>query len=960
MKYRFDSFIRSSSFGLVARRLSSVNTPVESPALSYINSIFSTSIKNTSSPTEKTKLNLIKQMVVRDYRKAEWRKNQPSGLLALIKSLPSNLSPDEKLNKFCEQLSTYYAMPVMTSHPTRVVSNKVIRLLYATTEAAMKLEAAMLLPESSGNTAAQVTFKDIIANNVDTLIKEPIVQTPNLTPREEAEYALFNYIKILEAFPETYDQLVDNYLLIHGGDRQKIASQLKYPLMLSFRSVYSWVRGDADGNYNVTAATMSQTVPAQQIAIIELYRKQIQEILATLQNYPQTTLTPLTKNSIVELEKLHVHLMNRIHVIERGIWFDEKYSEELSGRIIDSLTKIRTALPPELIKSVTSLINLIELSGFFGGIKEYVRQTTKVNIEVFDELLRILVTHDDDVRHFVQNGAETIREYHDLTREEKIKLHKMLSTNPDLFLKIKENRAQFSETTKRELERLLFVLKHPDLFPLYICSDTADKINLDEVRVLKYLASFLDGSLRMGQISEYAVNFLILCETPKDLDNLQTILADILDAPNSRRRIVKSGFISYVSGPSDLGKTGGIATHISLYRAQMKAEKLLNLYKEKYPELQSVKLRVLNGYGGDMKRRIGTAGQQSHSTFQGRDVYDELGAYGAYGAYINRVVGRPPESDLRVQELVWLEKNNSKLYNTLVFIEKQPVSGFQEFIERPSSNNLLRVLTNPQLEKILNTSSRAGSKTSQTDITQARAIGVVNLYILTGIIWDIFMSVERWRDLPKELHADLPLILEYVTVVKDVVYKTWYSIAVSNISRGWEKLGLSPSKKEIELWNQEYLDPHIVEKQLHHTLAHIETSAYAVLRALILFMPPSKQPELIKHFDQQVQASKSSHEIALELMDMMGGDLTILAAETREMLVFIRECNQCVDEYKQAPSDEHAVNAALSLRAGPIPGGPQFIANLRSPFGMFPPLSKIPQKANEPICPPTDVPGAGY
>ena len=912
--------IRSSSFFKAARQqLHNVATsPVHSPALTYVAELFATAVH--ANPSEKRKYDLIKKMVIEEYRKAEWRNAQPKGLFRLIDSIPNDLPLSQKRHMFCERISTDFAMPVITSHPTRIITNAAISRLYDITKAAITLDE---LPSHSEH------LKQTIKTNIFDLIEQPILQTPNLTPQQESDYILFIYQKIIESFPEFAEQVVDQFVQVHGGNTEETLQQVKSSIMDSFRNVFSW-EGDADGNDNVTAESMSRTIAGQQVAIIELYKKHVQANIALFIAHSQSA--SLT-GAVAELQELDGFFKRCINSINAGILFDEESSVKTSKRIVRSLTKLRTHLPPDLKKSLTSLIYMIELAGLFGGMKIYVRQTTKVNLGVFDELLHILAVHNQDVRNLISSSSDGIRSYHQLTKSEKIKLHCMLSTNPDLFLIIKKHRTTLSPVAVKELNRLLFLKKNADLFPFYICSDTEDKINFDEVLILLRLASYLDGSLHIGQMHQFPINLLFLCETPKDLAHFPNILSDILHDPHLRERVRKSGFISYVSGPSDLGKTGGIATHISLYRSQMMAENLLNDFKKKYPELSSVKLRVLHGYGGDMKRRIGTAAQQLHSTFQGRDAYDELGAPGAYASYVHRVAGYSSESNYRVEELEQLRKEYPKAYETLLFIENQAVAAFQEFIEKSSSKDLLRALTNPELEKILNTSSRAGSKLSKTDITKARAIGLVNLYLLTGNNWDIFMSLVGWITIPQEMHADLPMLFEKSTVMKDVIYKTLYVIAASDMNRGWRKIldGKVPSAAQIKEWCEEYADPNISDKQLHHTLAYIETSTYSILRALILFMHSSQQDELIEHLERSVQASKKSNEIALELMDRMGGDGQILANETRDLLVDIKELAVLVEEYERNPTKENTINAALSCRAGLIPGGPRSISNFFSP-----------------------------
>lgn len=896
-----------------------VFTQAQKPAGVFLNQCLDRIVANAFG-AKKSQMEIIGQIIRDEYKKADERDSAAnSNLHALIKKIPETYSREMKLQFLQERMTQYFAMPVITSHPTRVISNAAIYKLHKITALTMELNKKHTLKKHSLETKIELAIREFI--------EQPILQTNKMTPQEEAEYTLFIYKNILESFPLFLENLVSKFHEVHGGSRDYIIERVKPAIMHSYRNIYSWTRGDADGNLQVTAKTMSQAVPAQQIAIIQIYLEKISEILES---------RDLIESQICidKLKKIHSYWSRCIESIQAGIWFDVKGSQNAVQNSIFRLEGIKKDLPDSLQKKISSLILLVDLAGFFGGMKEYVRQTTKTNYEAIDDLVIILSEYKEDIHSLVINADGSERKYSQLDKSEKIELLKTIGSHPAYFQVLAQNKSRFSETTNKELDRLLFVLKHADIFPNYICSDTNDKINFDEVQLLLRFSSYLDGSLRIGQMSEYPINLLFLCETPEDLNNFLIIMADILDDVALRKRVVDSGFISYVSGPSDLGKTGGIATHISLYKAQMKAESILESYKEKYPELKDVKLRILRGYGGDMKRRIGSAAQQIHSTFQGRDAYDCLGAPGAFLHYLNRVIGYKSESDYRVQELEALKNNNPSAYKLLESIEEMAIHDFQFFINKPSSKKLLIALTNPEIEKSLNTSSRAGSKTSATDLTKVRAIGLVNLYLYTGINWDIFMSVSGWLGIDEKHQALLSDILQSSTVVRDVVYKVLFAIAISDFDRAWLKInhGEVPDDMYIYQLSKAYMESSADEQSLLETLAYIQMSAHSILNQLILFLPSVKQEQLKNYFKEQYNLGKSINVIALNLMEEFGDEFKILAKDTRLLLHAHKDLNRCIDIFEKENTSIAKEDVIFSMRAGRIPAGPDFISNSHSPL----------------------------
>ncbi|MDF1827224.1 MAG: phosphoenolpyruvate carboxylase [Legionellaceae bacterium] len=857
-------------------------------------------------PHQITYIGLKFSILQQTYQAALKNTKTPSLLFTLIESAPPTLSLDETLTWLGNQLMFYPVKPVITGHPTRILSNEAMMSLTHITDDLIKLEQNKIAFEDIP------AFRAQLSEAIQTWVHTSSVPSTNLTPGEEAEFALFIYKRILATFPEFRQQVIQKFKQTHGGSEAYIASKLNAPIMNAYQSILNWVWADCDGNRNITDKTMSSIIPLQQNAILELYIAKLQSILQKL-NKPQHASERKT------LQNMHDYFQRCARSISEGIWFDVASSKKTQQRILPRLEKLQAAIKEKsplestrahtIQQELSELHDLISLAGFFGGLKQYMRQTTQLNQRVLNDLLTLLLDEHRDIQALMNN-----RNYNELEPDEKHTVLRWLRTEPRYFKTLKQAQEQhrFHEETQRELDRLSFVREHTDLFPNYITSDTEDKTNFDEALLLFRFASFLSGTLRIGQIREHALNPIPLCETPKDLKHFATLFKAMLDDTSIRNKIIESGFISYVSGPSDLGKKGGIFVYISLLRAHTEALALLHAYQQTYPELKHVQLRVLLGFGGDMKRRHGSSANELHSTQQGIEAWRVLAATGAYPAFLHRVLGQPSESYLRAEELRQLEAHHWQAFRALNIIEAEATAVYQTFIESQENKDLLVKLTSLPLEKRLNISSRAGAKINFEDPTNVRAIGVTNLYLITGIQWDVFMSAVGLLDLPRGIKQYYPCLFNELTVMKDIIYKLLFTVAVSNFPRAWERIRGENDPK------------------IHATLAHIETSAIRILAQSISYFSPEQQKNAQAYLDKAYKNDYPVHEIALGLMDALG--LERLAQETRDLLPHFACVTETVDAYEANPTPETLENAQLALRGyAPIAAGPECIATLTCP-----------------------------
>ncbi len=848
---------------------------------------------------ELIKLEIAQDILTEAYENAIANHEEKSTLFEIIASIPKPLSLEEKTQYFCEKLELYSARPVITAHPTRVLSNTKAELLCQITDSLPLKKNVCLTPKDKARAIRLA----------QSFPKGQMVPEKNLSADDEAAFALFLYQRMLSSFPEFYQETVQEFMRVHGGKYAELSVKLKPALMESYRRISSWCMADFDGNKNRTRETLEKTVPSQQKAILELYLTKLKSVLKTL-DMSQYML------EVSALRSTEDYFKRCVEAIDAGILFDVAQSEAAKKRVLKNLNEVivsfarkKTAsMKQALIRQITAIQDLVDLAGFFGGLKEYTRQTTQLNHRVLDNLLSILKLKYPEFEHFMKKNS-----YETLSAETRHEILTALRQKPRYFKYLKEHTKSFHKETVQEINRLSFILEHSDIFSSYICSDTEDKVNLEEMLLLFHFSAYMFGHLHIGQIRQYPVNPMILCETPEDIRSFKEILTNVFEDPAIRTIMMKAGLFSYVGGPSDLGKHGGILTYLALLRATLDSSEALETYKKYDERLSHVTLWVLNGFGGDLKRRNGASAQELHATHQGLDALRNLGATGAYRGLLHRVVGHPPESYFRAQELLQLRQEHPKAYHALEKIEMACVHSYKRFMIGPENKALLSLLTSFELEKAANISSRAGAKTSLEDPTDIRAIGLYNLYLLTAIPWDVFMSASGINELPKAVTSHLPLLLNKLTTLKDIAYKIWFSIAVSDFEAAELKV-----KHESD--------------GLKSTLAYIECTAKQLLEQGIKLFPENKR----KHANSLFKENQNlpANQIALALMDLFEeGEVKQLTEQTYALLPRFKRLQKTVEAYRANPSPETQENAVLALRGGTwVTGGPRMIEAYRSPL----------------------------
>lgn len=897
---------------LYGTKMDSIVTPY---AVSFVQRAFRNLPRRTDS-VSRMNLELKETILLNHYKDAVANNLQSNELMTAI---PGEWSLTKKISHLRALREKYYAMPVLTGHPTEILSEPMRQLIDRIVRQLLELG------HYQRGTPEALALEQHITAGIIEVSQQSMLPAENLTPEEEILRQDHIYLSMMELWSDFKTRDAHQFVAEHGGELYDVVRALEDANKRSFQNVKSW-GADRDGNEKKSAKTLALFTPGLQTAIIDLIRKRIEPLLT----------------DIPKLQGAYDYLQRGKESIRDGIYFDAKGAQKAQKRLLTLLdTLIVThAFDLNVYQQLVSLRDLVDIVGFTGHLKQFVRQTSKVNGTIFQEATVILSQHHPEIKAFMQGNAAQIRDYRDLEWTEKSTLHQYLRKDSKYFATLKSHADEFSAESIAELDVLAFVSKHRDMFS-YILSDTEHSISLDEVVILFGFTAYRAGELPIDGVREAPVNLLPLFESPKDLARSEETLDAILSDPYLKSLIIELKELSYVAGPSDLGKEGGMFAHINLIISEIKAQNVLKKHQALDPRLADVQLRVLNGLGDDLSRRISESWAQLYATFQGV-AGSKLGAVAGAVAYVTHVAGRPSENTCRAGEFESIEKNHPMEFALLQTLVEQMVAGYQTYNQHPASQALFKVLAISRLGPWLNTSSRGESKSATpSDITKSRAIGLVNYEITTFVFARIFMSANALCELPLEMQGHLPLLFEQSTTVREIVLKIIYSISISDFPRAWSNINPNgmPSREQIELWAAEFDDPTRVEKELHHTLAYLERQSHAILRAMTLFLPSVHQPQAHAYFDANAPLSRPSHELAIELLSCLGETDTQfkrLAEEIKyDLLPRYRRLARCLDEYQSSsePTSMMTENAVLALRGDRrVAAGPQTISKMRVPL----------------------------
>jgi phosphoenolpyruvate carboxylase len=203
---------------------------------------------------------------LREYQRDRSRPT-PGGLeetLGMLQEKSFGLSSIEAL------IGTLQIEPVFTAHPTESTRRTILEKEHAVVAALLERLDSSLTPARKRATLERI--RDAITSAWQT---EP---HPRQRPRveDEMEHVLFYLADVLfEVLPDFYADLTDALKSAFG----EAAHDVRLPLLLRFGS---WVGGDMDGNPNVTADSIRETLVAHRRLAIGCYLPKVERLARAL------------------------------------------------------------------------------------------------------------------------------------------------------------------------------------------------------------------------------------------------------------------------------------------------------------------------------------------------------------------------------------------------------------------------------------------------------------------------------------------------------------------------------------------------------------------------------------------------------------------------------------------------------------------------------------------------------
>jgi len=509
----------------------------------------------------------------RDYQRAGGDKAQPDSLLDALRRLrAAGVEPTELL----EWLERIDIEPVFTAHPTEAVRRALLEK--------EQIMVAALIDDLDGNrppgerAADLARFRMALTSTWQTADSSPVRPTVD----DEREHVGFYLTEVLYRIMPVFYETLEHAL----GDTFGIATEL--PRLLRFGT---WVGGDMDGNPNVDANTIRNTLDAQRRAILGKYAAELQQLASVL-----TQSTGVVGVDAAVLERLEQYraLLPQAAAASRPRHADMPYRlllELMRARLLATLEDQASGYgSPEEFAADLDLVrkSLEHNRGVHAGWFSVRRLVWRLRTFGF-HLARLDVRQESTVhaRAIAAALGDEQWESRDPVEQARILAGHAGAGQP---------LPQAGDEGNRRLDAVFGALvaarrRHgPDALGAYIISMARSRAD-----VLAVLALARRGGL-VDEAGRVPLDIAPLFETVDDLRHGPATLRDLLADPVYREHLQARGNVQMVMlGYSDSGKDGGIAaSRWSLQRAQVE---LLQVAEE-----HGIRLTFFHGRGGSLSR----------------------------------------------------------------------------------------------------------------------------------------------------------------------------------------------------------------------------------------------------------------------------------------------------------------------------------------------------------------------
>ena len=219
---------------------------------------------------------------------------QPGGVDAALQQLASAGVGLDDLQGLLDRICLF---PVFTAHPTEATRRSILQ---------KHLRIARRLVERLDPTLTPLEARRMIARlrgEITALWQTEEHPEARRTVSDESEHILFYLTEILyRVVPPFYEAIRDSIMSVYGAQ----GAQIRLPTLMKFGS---WVGADMDGNPNVTADTVLDTLRKHRTTILSLYRRELEGLYEQLtQSEPQVCTTAQLRDITTRYESMFPHV----------------------------------------------------------------------------------------------------------------------------------------------------------------------------------------------------------------------------------------------------------------------------------------------------------------------------------------------------------------------------------------------------------------------------------------------------------------------------------------------------------------------------------------------------------------------------------------------------------------------------------------------------------------------------
>jgi len=506
----------------------------------------------------------------RDYER-ESAEPQPEGLEDSLRKLHTLGCSRARIRQLLDGLSIE---PVFTAHPTEATRRTLL-------EKQQRLARALIERLDPGLTPREDRARiERMRNEITSAWQTEEYPEARMTVANEREHVLFYLTDVLyRVLPVFYERL-EEALADSGIDVEHAA----LPVVVRFGS---WVGGDMDGNPNVTAETMRETLADHRRSILALYRRELEALYRQLSQslertgfdaavlervdtyagrFPDAEEAIPARHAAMPYRRLLAHMHARLAAVEAG----RPGAYAGPDAFLEDLGLIRTSMRRHLgghagLFALERLVRKAETFGFHLATLD-VRQDALVHRRAIGQLL------DDDgwERKTPGERAGILRGAAEAQAEPDEGSAPVLA----VFHAIREGRERYG----------------PRAVGPYIISMAK---GADDVLGVLWLAG--EAGLRDAD-GHIPLDVAPLFETVDDLRNAADVMQGLFDDPVYRAHLAARGDRQTIMvGYSDSNKDGGLAAaRWALYRAQARLAEVC--------EAAGVALTIFHGRGGTTSR----------------------------------------------------------------------------------------------------------------------------------------------------------------------------------------------------------------------------------------------------------------------------------------------------------------------------------------------------------------------